>query len=134
MSSKDIKINGERKTGGRKVKVNDVPPGGDSVEPPSVQIDTNLEDNPMIREYMMMRENQFKTAMVEKFEAKSQPKKPQFQENGGQSENPKADKKSDREGKTSENFSLANIAFDKYALPPISEEEKKILDMFVDGN
>ena len=51
----------------------DAPAGGDSAEPPSVQIDTNLEDNPMIREYMMMRENQFKTAMVEKVEAKSQP-------------------------------------------------------------
>ena len=38
-------------------------------EPPLVQIDTNLEDNPMIREYMSMRENQFKTAMVEKVEA-----------------------------------------------------------------
>ena len=51
----------------------DAPAGGDSAEPPSVQIDTNLEDNPMIREYMAMRENQFKTAMVEKVEAKSQP-------------------------------------------------------------
>ena len=50
----------------------DAPAGGDSAEPPSVQIDTNLEDNPMIREYMMMRENQFKTAMVEKVGANSE--------------------------------------------------------------
>ena len=50
----------------------DAPVGADSAVPPSVQIDTNLEDNPMIREYMAMRENQFKTAMVEKVEAKSQ--------------------------------------------------------------
>ena len=37
-----------------------------SNRPPLVQIDTNLEDNSMIREYMKMRENQFETAMVEK--------------------------------------------------------------------
>ena len=33
-----------------------------SKRPPLVQIDTNLEDNPMIREYMTMRESQFNAA------------------------------------------------------------------------
>ena len=62
-------------------------------------------------------------------------KKPQFQENGGLSEqDPNADKKTDTKSKTKENDSLAKITFDKYAPQPISEEEKKILDMFVDGN
>ena len=42
-------------------------PEEDSMEvPPSVQIEEDMEDNPMIREYMMMRENQFKSAMEEK--------------------------------------------------------------------
>ena len=52
---------------------------------------------------------------------------------GGESENTKANKTLDRKRKTSGNLS-GSPAFDKYTLPPISEEEKKILDMFVDGN
>merc|ERR1711881_574561 len=39
----------------------------------------------------------------------------------------------DRKRKTSGNLS-GSPAFDKYTLPPISEEEKKILDMFVDDD
>ena len=45
--------------------VDDAPEDSSAV-PPSVQIEEDMEDNPMIREYMMMRENQFKSAMEEK--------------------------------------------------------------------
>ena len=43
---------------------------------------------------------------------------------GGESENTKANKMLDRKRKTSGNLS-GSPAFDKYTLPPISEEEKK---------
>ena len=33
--------------------------------PPTVQIDTNLEENDIIKEYMMMRQSQFKSAIEE---------------------------------------------------------------------
>ena len=41
--------------------------------PPKVQIDTNLEENDIVREYMMMRQSQFKSAIEEAGQQKEEP-------------------------------------------------------------
>ena len=41
---------------------------------PSIQIDTNLEENDIVKEYMMMRQNQFKSALEESGKKAESPK------------------------------------------------------------
>ena len=41
---------------------------------PSIQIDTNLEENDIVKEYMMMRQNQFKSALEESGKKADSPK------------------------------------------------------------
>ena len=51
------------------------PPSPDNEDAaPSIQIDTNLEENDIVKEYMMMRQNQFKSALEESGKKADSPK------------------------------------------------------------